>query len=275
MINQFWHLCLIILAISTCNTNDVYCCCLLLWKRTGDHVKVGKKILSCFEHSSYLVGLGGCSHFKMYTWFIFLSYFFPGLQDPFDSPKGKTCQKALILHRCSGLQKSRLSTPPPLFLSSIHLLFHGAAIPQQWVMRVIDGSEASLTLQAHLSWSSSLPVLLSNSNPEHCLKKKNRLNGDCLMKGSSLPQAWQREQILCSSATATASVVCTKNILGSKIWQTRTETGADRRIYHGICGKHVLKCQFVMKKSVATKSLLFLKRQGLKLFIEMAIKKKH
>lgn len=64
-----------------------------------------------------------------------------------------------------------VSPPPPSFLSSIHHFSQGAAIPQQWVMRIMDASEASLALLADLSGISSLPVPLSNSNPEDCLIK--------------------------------------------------------------------------------------------------------
>lgn len=47
----------------------------------------------------------------------FFYSFFSGLQDLFDSRKGKTCQKALMLHWCSGLLRYLFSSP---FISVIH-----------------------------------------------------------------------------------------------------------------------------------------------------------
>lgn len=74
------------------------------------------------------------------------SFCFSALRGPFDSPKGKTCQKQFLLCWCSGLQSFLLLLLLPLFLSSIHHCSRGAIIPQQWVMRVIDGSCASFSV---------------------------------------------------------------------------------------------------------------------------------
>lgn len=93
------------------------CCSLLLSSLWKDHVKEKKipltlKTLWMFHLVDSLSLI--C---KPELLFFFPPPFFPGLQDPFDSPKGKTCQKALITALMLWLQSCVSSSP---FISAIH-----------------------------------------------------------------------------------------------------------------------------------------------------------
>lgn len=100
------------------------------------------------------------------------------LQGPFDSPKGKTCQKQFLLCWCSGLQNSLLLLPfiPVIHPSLLRWSSHSSVVSHEsyrW--------ELCVSLCTWPLLTSSLHLLIS---PLHCSKlcclKPNP--GDCLIE---------------------------------------------------------------------------------------------
>lgn len=74
---------------------------------------------------------------------IYVSPFcFPATPGPFDSPKGKACQKNIYATFVAALD-SKVSPPspsPPLFLSSIHPCFHSSVVSHQTYLQELGVS---------------------------------------------------------------------------------------------------------------------------------------
>lgn len=101
------------------------------------------------------------------------------LQGPFDSPKGKTCQKQSLLCWCSGLQNSLLLLLP--FISVIHPSLLQRSRHSSVVSHESYRWELCVSLCTWPLLTSSLHLLIS---PLHCSKlcclKPNP--GDCLIE---------------------------------------------------------------------------------------------
>lgn len=74
---------------------------------------------------------------------IYVSPFcFPATPGPFDSPKGKACQKNIYATFVAALdlKVSPPSPSPPLFLSSIHPCFHSSVVSHQTYLQELGVS---------------------------------------------------------------------------------------------------------------------------------------
>lgn len=71
---------------------------------------------------------------------LFFPFCFSATPGPFDSPKGKACQKHLCYVDALDLKVSPPSPSPPLFLSLIHPCFHSSVVSHETYLQELGVS---------------------------------------------------------------------------------------------------------------------------------------